>query len=773
MNPILYEEGTTDFNDNGLGSLSESLSSYVTEVANGEFELEVVYPTTGYLYKELKEFRLLSVKPNKKDSPHAFEIYDYELDSAAKTVTLYARTITNKLAGNLVKKVVVKNNTPQEAMALMKNNLVVPTDFTFFSDISTRSSTEWINRNPLNCIAGEEGSLLHYWGGEIKRDNRTIYLYKRRGMDNAVVLREERDLNGMTVRYSTEGMVTRVVPYRTYTPEGDDKEEITEYGSIVDSQYVNNYPNVFIRAIDYSSDDDVDSLATMNTKAKKFFSENSGIDKPSMTASVDLIELSESPEYKDFKDFETIGLFDTVTVYSKRFDVNLTSKVNKVVYDTIREKNISVELGSYKTGLIESVEKEYQQLNQSKEDKLINVIQIAANGKNRIFRGDTEPTKGMAKNDLWYQPVGAGETMLYRFDGAHWQLEKVSAGLLGGTLDAENGDVNLINVNVNNLVGNRSEFIQTYWNGINNNIKATSNEIVATDTTSGQVARMTSSGEFISKAGGSDLSQAYLRNGRLYFRNTDGTATLNVGAHPIQREGTQQGSVATARSTRLYIGRFSDYLDTNSKAPVVPYISLQYAGALGDESRGYVKLHKFLSMSGQVIEDVQQLSGYELNVRSTFGKLMLGIVNDGKNYNTIEVGYANALFNGNINFAPGYGVTTTSDERLKNIIGKTKHKGLEEVNKLEVVDFTWNGKDFDEEMGLVAQKSPFLATQTEDGTYALLDAKHRMLNTLAIQELDQNATQDREELKVVKQELAETKQELADLKTLLIEKGVI
>ena len=282
----------------------------------------------------------------------------------------------------------------------------------------------------------------------------------------------------------------------------------------------------------------------------------------------------------------------------------------------------------------------------------------------------------------------------------------------------------------------------------------------------GEVAKINTDASILSAAGGLDQSQAYLRSGRLYFRNTDGTATLNVGAHPIQREGTQQGSVATARSTRLYIGRFSDYLDTNKNAPVVPYISLQYAGALGDESRGYVKLHKFLSMSGQVIEDVRQLSGYELNVRSTFGKLMLGIVNDGKNYNTIEVGYANALFNGNINFAPGYGVTTTSDERLKNIIGKTKHKGLEEVNKLEVVDFTWNGKDFDEEMGLIAQKSPFLATQTEDGTYALLDAKHRMLNTLAIQELDQNAAQDREELKAVKQELA-------DLKALLIEKGVI
>ena len=51
--------------------------------------------------------------------------------------------------------------------------------------------------------------------------------------------------------------------------------------------------------------------------------------------------------------------------------------------------------------------------------------------------------------------------MMYVFDGAYWQLNKVSAGLLGGTLDAENGDVNLINVNVANIVGETSNFVRS------------------------------------------------------------------------------------------------------------------------------------------------------------------------------------------------------------------------------------------------------------------------------------------------------------------------
>lgn len=275
----------------------------------------------------------------------------------------------------------------------------------------------------------------------------------------------------------------------------------------------------------------------------------------------------------------------------------------------------------------------------------------------------------------------------------------------------------------------------------------------------GEVAKININASILSAAGGLDQSQAYLRSGRLYFRDTDGVATLNIGAHPIIGEGKERGSLAVAKAEKLVIGRFEDYLNINTKARVIPYLSLEYAVTQGDDSTGYIKAHKELSMSGKAIRDVQALSGYELFVRSTFGKLMLGVVEANKNYNTIEVGYANAKFNGNIEFAPGYEVKTTSDKRLKNIIGKTKTKGLEELRKLNVVDYTWKNGDFEEQIGLIAQDTPFLSTKTSDGNYALLGNKHTMLLTVAMQELDK--------------ELNETKQELADLKALLTDKGVI
>src|SRR5699024_3898501 len=78
-----------------------------------------------------------------------------------------------------------------------------------------------------------------------------------------------------------------------------------------------------------------------------------------------------------------------------------------------------------------------------------------------------EPESGMSKNDLWYKPVGDGETELYRDDGTMWRLEKVSAGLVAGTLDAASRDLVNINVNINNIVGYLAELVKTYWNAIN------------------------------------------------------------------------------------------------------------------------------------------------------------------------------------------------------------------------------------------------------------------------------------------------------------------
>ena len=419
MTPILYKEDETDFYHKGIGPLGELTFVEVTEEENGDFSLELEYPTNGRYFNNLKEFMFIKAKPNSEDEPHIFRIYEVEKDTIGLTVTVSAtsKTITD-LQGNMVRKVNVNNETPQQAFNKMKNNLIYPTTYNFYSDITTTSTTEWIRRNPLSCIAGEEGSLLQYWGGEIKRGNQIISLLKRRGKDNVATIRYGKNLNGLVANFSFKGMVTRILPHFTYTPEGS-KDEVTVEGSFVDSQYINNYPIPFIKEVDFSNDDDVKDLASLNKKAKEYFKENNGIDKPAITINIEIEDLFSTSEYSEkFKGLEKILLFDTVTVYHKKFDINITAKVNKLIYDPYREKNISLEVGSTRNTLLEDIKKDTQyQLNEVKKE--LNYVSLSADGKNRINYGSATPTIAN-KGDLWYKPNGEF-TIMYIFDGAYWQ----------------------------------------------------------------------------------------------------------------------------------------------------------------------------------------------------------------------------------------------------------------------------------------------------------------------------------------------------------------
>ena len=448
MKPILYEANTVDFNNNGLGALTEAMFSQVTEERNGIFELSVVYPMSGRLYDRISEHMLLKVKPNKVDDPHVFRIYSLQIDSIAQTVSIDASTKSNELVNNLVKDLAVENTTPQVALNLMKQFLVLPTDYDFISDITSSNSTRWTNRNPLNCIAGEEGSLVDVFGGEIKRGNRTIWLYANRGVDNPNIIRHGKNLQGFTVEYSTKGMTTAILPYFNEKIE-DSSETQMVYGDIVYSQYANNYPFIYLVAMDYSSEEEVTDLATLNTKASQYFTEHNGVDKPSMSATVDMQDLSDSSEYKRFKSLENIQLCDAVTMHSKKHKVNLNAKVTKITFDTLLEKNVSLELGSIRTSLTDSIKRGYTGTIQNLQQNIYQTIETAANGKNRVFRGIDEPITGMIKNDVWYKPVNDGEIEMYVFDGATWNKEAYSADSLGGTVNFAN--INAINLNLDAL----------------------------------------------------------------------------------------------------------------------------------------------------------------------------------------------------------------------------------------------------------------------------------------------------------------------------------
>lgn len=422
MIPVLYSETERDYGHGGIGVLTDTMNYLVTEEANGEFELYLEYPVQGSMFTELKNNRLIKAKPNDLDDDHVFRIYEVVKDLERQTVYIYATSISNDLGTNMVSSLKIASKTAQEALNMLKANLIEPTHFNFVSDIATRSSTEWEFRNPLNCIVGEDGSLVKYWGGEVKRTNDTVYLYARRGRDNVAVLREGKNLEGLEMTISTKGIVTKILPYMIRYDDTTGEERLI-VGNIVTSPLVDNYPVKSIKAVDYTLYDDVETAAELNTLSGGYFTyQNPGVDKPKVSIDIDIMQLADSPLYSQYSKLESLGLFDSVSVYIPRFDVSVIVKVNRIEYNGLLERAEKIQCGDPVGNIFDDVKAGYTNMITNTEAKITNIVQRAANGVSSIFRGTSEPTNGVKTGDLWYKPIGEFEIEMYQWNGMEWEL---------------------------------------------------------------------------------------------------------------------------------------------------------------------------------------------------------------------------------------------------------------------------------------------------------------------------------------------------------------
>ncbi|EMF0589554.1 TPA: phage tail spike protein [Enterococcus faecium] len=362
MIPRIYSPTETDFSTNGLGILKDTTKCEIYEVANGKYELELEYPLGTRFDEYFENDYQIKAKPNDQEEYHIFFIDDKDIDTFLDTVTIYAQSRTNRLGRRAVTFAEVDSKTGREAMAIIENNMDKKSDISLYSDITTVSSTTFEARNVLNCIAGEQGSLLQYWGGEIKREPFKLSLLKRRGRDNIGTIRYGKDLSGLKVKLDWTGVKTRIIPYAD--PQSDTGTTSRIYGSPVDSEYINNYPDVYTEHVQFTEEQGVKDVNSLNKIAKNYFKTiNPGCDKPKISISVEFDKLTDTEEGKEFAKIRNYGLFDTFKIYHRKYKLYFESKVSGVQYDSLSEKVLKLEAGDTQVAF-------YQQQAVTIQDKL-------------------------------------------------------------------------------------------------------------------------------------------------------------------------------------------------------------------------------------------------------------------------------------------------------------------------------------------------------------------------------------------------------------------
>lgn len=277
MRPILYEQDEKQFRSNGIAILHDAEECKVTEARNGKFELEMEYPVQGDWATEITKGRYIFTKPNDYDEEHAFRIYEVQSDLDQNKLTVKAVSKTDELSGNVVKPFFAGSKSPRELWDTILENAVDPVQYRFHSDLVLRTDyqSEEIS-NVLALLSGEENSITSVYGGEIKRTNNEIFLYRARGHEHVTTVRPRKNLKNIKITTNMDGKFTRILPYAKYTPEGENQKEVIVYGDIVKSDHYDDYAQKRIVAVDISNKfkDDKQQLKEQRKERLKAEKEN-------------------------------------------------------------------------------------------------------------------------------------------------------------------------------------------------------------------------------------------------------------------------------------------------------------------------------------------------------------------------------------------------------------------------------------------------------------------------------------------------------------------
>lgn len=448
MIPVIFKPGEKDFSTNGLGRLVDATRCEITEEANGKYELEMDYPAISRFSDYFENGYQIKAKPNDLEEYHIFEIKQTFKDTFTNSIVIYAQSRTYKLGNRQVRLVTVDNRNGAEAMKLIEQNMDEPCDIKLYSDINTASSTTFEARNVLNCIAGEQGSLLQYWGGEIKREPFKLSLLRRRGRDNVGTVRYGKDLKGLTIKFDWQSIVTKVLPFAELQ-SGADGTSQRIYGNAVKSEYISKYPDVYAQYIQFTEDQGVKDIASLNKVASKYFTTlYPGSDKPKVSIELEIEKLTDSEEAKEFAKMRNYNLFDTFTVYHKFYDIDIQTKVTGIVYDALAEKTIKITAGDIQVAFYKQQSQDFQEAIKTltKKDYMSNfidyitdlingvkggsILQYPKNRPHTLYFMDTDSTD-TAKNVIAINNQGIG------FSTTGWKGPFRNAWTIDGILNAD------------------------------------------------------------------------------------------------------------------------------------------------------------------------------------------------------------------------------------------------------------------------------------------------------------------------------------------------
>ncbi len=360
----IYRPDNTDFEHNGNMALLPS-SAIVHAILNGSWEAELEHPID-----EMGRWRFIEdeavVKMPSFNGSQMFRVIKKEKTDSG--ITAYMRPIFMDAKDDcFLLDVRPTEKNGQEALNIMT---APNSKYAASSNITVYSTAYYENKNLIEALNGDDdNAFVNRWGGEIIYDNYNVIVNERAGSDHGVEIRYGKNIpqDGFSEEIDLQNVVTRIVPqaFNGYMIEGE--------SPWVDSPLINNYPTIKYGVITFDDvkmredaqdgdeeegiivcDSQEELEAALIQKCEEQYA--SGLDKPAVTISADMVLLENTDLYQDVKELEKVSLGDDVHCRHTRLNITTDARVIELEWDCILNAPSSVVIGDFQYNYIDDVE---------------------------------------------------------------------------------------------------------------------------------------------------------------------------------------------------------------------------------------------------------------------------------------------------------------------------------------------------------------------------------------------------------------------------------
>ncbi len=355
MTPQLYPAGTTDFSARGtpitniLTSQTHTAKTTLDGAATAVFSIG----RDNRLFGKIDGQMIVKLDSTQATLDDLFVVHDTSLSSDGGVLTVNLQQYT-AIAGNylVTSDILPAGQTPQALMQLLQTStdrtMPLKLSSTLTDPVTTDSTTTWRDTSVGDSVT----TLAGLTQGHVYRYQDTISIEDQSDSPVTINLRRGKNIKGLTVTRNWDSVTTRMVP--RYTPPAStgtstttddsgattttatDAKQQPVYGTTVVSPNADKYQGKTV-GVDYSSRATTD--AELAEAAAKYFSENTGIDQPEYTITVDVLDYGS-------KRLQTIGIDGTAKIHDGLYGIDALLGISSIEYDFLTGQNVAVTAGT-------------------------------------------------------------------------------------------------------------------------------------------------------------------------------------------------------------------------------------------------------------------------------------------------------------------------------------------------------------------------------------------------------------------------------------------